>query len=142
VKIIFNDGTELEFIQINGRTQYIQGANRDCLEFQFAKDAVTFEQLDEVLGNPENTKRILIEGEPIPNEDGGMTIPNYLYENYSIRVGLEYKPILLASATDTTPDVYEQRFAVTMAQKTYAEMQQTSLQETVDLLVLESLGVL
>jgi hypothetical protein len=132
MKIIFNDGTEKECIMVNGSTRYIQGANRDCLEFHFAQDAITFDELDSMFYNEENTKHIIL-------SDG---VNQYVHDNYCIRVELRYSPFLVTPATDTTPDVFEQRFMITMAQKTYAEVQMESLQDTVDTLVLENLGVI
>lgn len=126
-----NNDTELEAILVNGQTRYFQGASRDSLEFQFAKAAVTFDQLDALFSEPENTKRITLQqGEEV-----------YLHENYSLRVSLSIAPVVVTPATDTEPGVTEERYSVVMAQKTYAELQQEALQETVDILVLESLGV-
>lgn len=131
MKVILNNGTELEAIQVNGQSRYFQGANRDSLEFQFAKDAVTFEQLDMLFAEPENTKQITLQqGEEI-----------YLHENYSMRVSMGLAPVVITPTTDTAPEVAEERYSVVMAQKTYVETQQQALQETVDMLVLESLGV-
>lgn len=129
--IKLNNGTELEAIQVNGQTRYFQEANRDSLEFQFAKTAVTFEQLDTLFAESENTKRIVLQN----GEE------NYLHENYSLRVSLSLAPVIIDPATSTEPAVTEERYSVVMAQKSYAEMQQESLQETVDILMLERLGV-
>ena len=133
MKVILNNNTEMEAILINGSIRFFQGTNRDGLEFQFSKDAVTFEQLDMLFADPENTKRITLQQEG--SEE------TYLHENYSLRVSLGLAPIVITPATDTEPEVIEDRYSVIMAQKTYAEMQQEALQETVDTLVLESLGV-
>ncbi len=133
MKVILNNGTELSAILVNGSTRHFQGENRDSLEFQFAKSAVTFDQLDTLFAEPENTKRITLQQEG--SEE------TYLHENYFLRVSLSLAPVVTAPSTDTEPEVTEERYSVIMAQKTYAEMQQEALQETVDILVLESLGV-
>lgn len=131
MKVILNNGTELEAIMVNGQNRYFQGANRDSLEFQFAKDVVTFEQLDTLFKEAENTCRITLQqGEE-----------KYLQENYTLRVSMGLAPIVITPATGTEPEVTEERYSVTMAQKTYAELQQEALQDTVDILVMESLGV-
>jgi hypothetical protein len=130
MKIILNNGTELVPILINGYRKYIQGINRDCLEFYFASN-VTFAQLDELFGDPINTSKIILQD----------SSESYLHENYTIRDALKYVPFVLSEATDTTPEVAEMRFSVVMAQKTYVETQIDSLRDTVDVLVLEGLGV-
>lgn len=131
MKVILNNRTELEAIQVNGQSQYFQGANRDSLEFQFPKDAVTFEQLDILFSEPENTKRIAL-------QQGEET---YLHENYTLRVSMGLAPVVITPASGTVPEVTEERYSAIMAQKTYAELQLEAMRETVDILVLESLGV-
>jgi len=131
MKVILNNGTALNAILVNGQNRYFQGANRDSLEFQFAKDAVTFDQLDTLFAAPENTKRITL-------QQGEKT---YLHENYSLRVSLNLAPVMITPATGTEPEVTEERYSVVMAQKSYVELQQEALQEAVDILTLKSLGV-
>lgn len=131
MKVNLNNGTELEAIVVNGSTRHFQGASRDSLEFQFASNSVTFEQLDTLFAQESNTSRItLVNGET-----------SYLHENYSLRVSMGFAPIVVAIATDTTAEVTENRFTVVMAQKTYKEIQSDALRDTVDVLVMESLGV-
>ncbi|MDF2857963.1 MAG: hypothetical protein K0Q87_3814 [Neobacillus sp.] len=50
-------------------------------------------------------------------------------------------PVVITPATSTDSEVTEERYSVVMAQKSYAELQQEALQETVEVLVLKSLGV-
>ena len=130
-QITLNNGTTLEVVQVNGQTKYFQGANRDTLEFQFAKESTTFDNLDTLFANSDNTSKITI-------KNGA---DEFLNENYSLRVSMNLSAIVIAPATDTDPEVTEERYTVTMAQKTYSEIQMDSLQGTVDILVLESLGV-
>jgi hypothetical protein len=131
MKIIFNDGTEMECIQVNGAIRYIQGANRDTLEFVFTPELYTISEVDEAFSNANNLKKVTLQKE---NEIG-------VHENYTIRTGLTLQPFVIVPETSTSPEVSEQRIFVTMAQKTYAEIKIDSLQETIDVLVLESLGV-
>jgi hypothetical protein len=131
MQITLNNGATLDALVVNGSKRHFQGESRDSLEIQFAKEAVSFEQLDSLFGEPENTKRIILQqGDEM-----------YLHENYILRVSLSLSPVVVTPATDTDPEVTEERYSVVMAQKTYKEMQIESLQETVDILVLESLGV-
>lgn len=131
MKVILNNGTELDAIVVNGASRHFQGASRDTLEFQFAKTTATFDQLDTLFGEPENTKRMML-------QQGDKS---YLHENYTLRVSMGLAPVTITPATDTEPEVTEERYSIVMAQKTYAELQQESLQEAVDVLVMESLGV-
>ncbi|QOX63659.1 hypothetical protein FRZ06_10000 [Anoxybacterium hadale] len=131
MKVILNNGAELDAILVNGQTRYFQGANRDSLEFQFSKDAVAFDHLDTLFIEPENTKRITL-------QQGEKT---YLHENYTLRVSMGLAPVVITPATGTEPEVIEERYSVVMAQKTYAELLLEAMQETVDILVMESLGV-
>jgi len=132
MKVILNNGTELDAIVVNGSSRYFQGASRDSLEFQLSKSILqTFEELDELFSNPSNTSKITLtaEGE------------SYIHDNYTLKVQMALMPVVVTPATDTEPEVIEERYSIIMAQKTYKEIQLESLIETVDILVLESLGV-
>ncbi len=132
MKLTLNNGTELDIIVANGSSRYFQGENRDSLEFQLSKSIPqTFEELDELFSNPSNTSKItLSEGET-----------SYIHDNYTLKVQMALMPVVIMPATDTEPEVVEERYSIIMAQKTYKEIQLESLIETVDILVLESLGV-
>lgn len=140
MKIILNNNIELEAIQVNGQTRYFQGANRDSLEFHFPKEGNSFDSLD-ALFTEANTSQIIVSGEPVDDGNGGTTIPQYFYDDYSLRVNMALVPVVVTPAEGANPEVTEERYTVTMAQKIYAEKQMESLLETVEVLVLESLGV-
>lgn len=125
MKVILNNGTELEAIVVNGSTRHFQGASRDSLEFQFAKTIPqTFEGLDTLFSNPLNTSKItLVNGDA-----------SYIHDNYILKVSMGLIPVTIANATDTTAEVVEDRYTVVMAQKTYAEMEVEALKEMVALL--------
>jgi len=129
-QITLRNGTTIDVIQINGQGRYFQGANRDSLEFHFPKEGNSFETL-EALFTEANTAKITV-----TNAEG-----SFVYSDYSLKAGLALVPVVITPAEGTTPEVTEERYTVTMAQKTYSEKQIESLQETVDILVLESLGV-
>ncbi|MDD4565739.1 MAG: hypothetical protein PHE79_09745 [Eubacteriales bacterium] len=139
-QITLSNGTTIDVVQINGQSRFFQGANRDTLEFHFVKSGNSFDNLD-ALFTATNTARIIVSGEPVPDGNGGVTIPQYFYDDYSLRAGMALIPIVVTPADGTNPEVTEERYTVTMAQKTYTEKQMESLQETVDIFVLESLGV-
>lgn len=99
--------------------------------FSGSKSAVTFDQLEALFAELGNTRQITL-------QQGDET---YLRENYSLRVSMNLALVVITPATGTEAEVIEERYRVVMAQKTYVELQQETLQETADILVLESLGV-
>lgn len=125
MKVTLNNGIELYPIQVNGSTIYFQGASRDSFEFQFAKNSMTFEELTDLFGDESNFKSIVLE------DSSG----SFLHENYCIRTELKCFPLIIESATSTTPEVTEERFSVTMAQKTYSEVQFEILQAQINALM-------
>lgn len=132
MKVILNNGTELDAIVVNGSSRYFQGVNRDSIEFQLPKALpITFDELDALFSNPLNTSKIKI----------ATDTAEYIHDNYSLKVSIGLIPVVIQSATDTQEEVVEERYSVVMAQKTYKEIQMDSLVETVDVLVMESLGV-
>lgn len=128
MKITLNNGTILNPIMVVGENATVQGAYREVLSFVFP-ETESMSELDAAF-SAENCKSISIE-----DGDNG-----YIHTGYTIRAGLEKKPVEVAPATDTEPAVTENRIFVKMAQRTYAETQMADLQETVDLLVLDSLS--
>jgi hypothetical protein len=132
MKIIFNDGTEMECIQVNGMMRNIQGTNRDSLDVVFSPAIYTIADIDTVFSDPNKLTKITLQN----NDSIGV------YEHYTLRTGLQLAPFVIEGETPTSPATVEQRITVTIAQKTYSEMQQDSLQDTVDMLVLDSLGVM
>ena len=120
-QITLKDGTTLDVVRTNGQGKYFQGANRDSLEFQFAKDSTTFDALDALFGDIENTSKITI------TDDSG----SYVYENYTLRVGMSLIQVVISPEIDTAPEVTEERYTVTMAQKTYSEKQLEDLRAAV-----------
>jgi hypothetical protein len=122
MKLTLNNGTEWNVVAVNGQTRNFQGTNRDALEFQFAKTIPqTFEDLDMIFANPENTKRITLQG------DNG----SFLHENYTLRVSMSLIPVIISAETPTGPEVIEERYSIIMAQKSYMELQVESLQAAV-----------
>lgn len=129
MQIKFNDGTVLDVLVINGKSAYLQGAQRDSLEIQIAKDAITFDALDVLTADNSNTAHLtLIDGEN-----------QYIHDNYSIRAEMALKPVVVTPATGTDPAVTEDRLSVTLAQLTYLEVQQAAQQSQIDSLILATL---
>ena len=113
MQVKFADGTTLDVLCVNGKSVYAQGAQRDSLEIQIAKETITFDALDALTGNAANTSKLtLIDGEN-----------QYVHDNYSIRAELALRPVEITPATGTDPAVTEDRLCVTLAQLTYSELQ-------------------
>jgi predicted negative regulator of RcsB-dependent stress response len=123
-------GTTLDVLAVNGQSINFQGANRDSLEIQIAKSAITFDALDKLTATQTNMAHLtLIDGDK-----------QYVHDNYSLRASLALKPVVTTPATSTAPAVTEDRLCVTLAQKAYQEQQVEQLQGSVDALTLSALG--
>ena len=129
MQIKFNNGVTVDVLSVNGSSRYFQGANRDSLEIQIAREAIDFEGLEELTADSSNTDRLVfIDGDT-----------EYVHDGYSLRAELSVRPIRTGEETTDTPASYEERICVVLAQKTYAEKELESLRETVDALVLSAL---
>lgn len=123
-KIKLNDNTELNVIMINGNKIYHQNTNRDSLEFVFKKGDYDFNELDKLFADTSKTSKITIIGSEMQtNEKGEQTETpvQYIYDNYSLRVSMEMKPVVIEPATVDKAEVTEERIMVTMAQLTLIE---------------------
>ncbi len=130
MQIKLNDNAPIDVIGVNGKSSYFQGANRDAFEIQFAKNTMTFSQLDNLTVNGAK-KIILIDGDK-----------QFVHDNYCLRAGLALKPFVIIAATSTTPEVTEDRLCVTLAQMTYLEVQQAQSDDAIaELSVLVAGGV-
>jgi len=132
MQIKLNNGTAFDCFRASAKRENFQGSNRAMLEFYFSEGVTTFDELNTLFSNAENTKAI-----EITDDSGNVS----LFENYTIRAALRYTPFEVSPETDTSPAVTEMKLIVTLAQKTYNEFLTEQLQETVDALVLSELGV-
>ena len=106
-------GAEINVISVNGINTFIQGVNRDTLEFQFSTVDMDFQTLQNAFTS-ENCKQIkIVDGENI-----------YLHDDYTIRAELSLKPVVIEPETSITSAVLENRYVVKMCQMTYAEKMQ------------------
>ena len=130
MQIKFNNGVTVDVLSVNGSSRYFQGANRDSLEIQIAREAIDFEGLEELTADSANTKKlVVIDGEA-----------KNTFDDYVFRAELSLRPVTVsASVTPDAPDVAEERYSVVLAQKTYTEQQIDRLNDTVDALVLSAL---
>ena len=121
MKIILTNGAELNPIMITGGPRYIQGSNRDTLNFIFPADA-GMEALDETF-IAENCESIIIV-ENNGNEN--------IHKGYTVRAELSKASVEIASETSETAAVYEDRITVSMSQRTYMESQLAAMQAVID----------
>lgn len=127
-QIIFADGTTLAVSNIKGDGIYYQGAQRDSLEIQIAKGAITFDAQDTLTVDSTKTDRLTI-----VTQDGEAET-RAVCDHYVIRTALMLKPVEITPATADAPAVTEDRLCVTLAQLTYAEVQQAAQAATIDAL--------
>lgn len=112
MKIKLNNGNELSLIMVSGGPRYVQGTQRDTLNFVFPAD-VGMDTIDEAFTETA-CERITIMG-----DDGGEDI----HKGYTIRAGLTKASVELEKSTPDAEAVYEDRITVSMSQRTYTETQ-------------------
>ena len=120
--IKFADDTTLDCIQVNGKTQYYQGATRDTLEFSFAKSA-GFDALDAAFADEAKTASITIINNDVDAENPEIGV----YDGYTLRMSMRMEPVVITPGTMEAPAVTEERIMVVMAQLTYIEKQLKAL---------------
>lgn len=118
MKITLANGSELHPIMVLGEEKSINGAKRDTLEFVFSPE-MSLDELDTIF-TPANCETIKLH-EVITNEYGGETEIEHIHTGYVIRAGLSRTPVVTAVATDTAPEVVENRVTVSMARRNYVE---------------------
>ena len=104
MKVILQDGTELEPLDISGEPTTVQGETRDGLTFAFQASA-GLEAINAAFSE-ENCESIRLV------EDGGT---EHIHTGYVIRVALTLTP--------GSDESGEDHITITMAQRTYAEEQ-------------------
>lgn len=111
MKVKLNNQTELDVITVNGSKQFYQGETRDTLEIQLKKGIKSFDELDELFGNEENTKRLTI-----INDSG-----EFLHEHYTLRISMGLTAVEISSETAEASAQTEERITILLAQKSYRE---------------------
>lgn len=112
MKIVLNNGTEMNPIVVSGCPRHVQGANRDTLTFVFPASE-GMEHLDGLF-TPTNCETIVV------REDNGS---EFFHKGYTIRAELSKQSVEVAPATEEAEAVYEDRIMVSMSQRTYMESQ-------------------
>lgn len=123
MKIILNNDIELSPLVVIGETKYIQGENRDTLNFVFSATE-NMVSLDEAF-IASNCENITIIG-----DDNSEAI----HKGYTIRAGLKKESVEVSNGTESEAPVYEDRITVSMSQRTYMESQLVATQLAVEML--------
>lgn len=126
-QIIFADGTALAVAKIDGQSIYHQGAQRDSLEIQITKGTISFDALDALTAASAKTDRLTI-----VTTDGEQQT-QAVFDHYVIRAALALKSVEIPATADAEA-VTEERLCVTLAQLTYAEVQQAAQAAAIDVL--------
>lgn len=118
-QIIFADGTTIDVAVIKGQTTYHQGTQRDSLEIQITKETFSFDEFNTLTADSTKTDRLTI----VTQEGDQQT--RAVYNHYVIRTALALKSVEIPATADAAA-VTEDRLCVTLAQLTYAEVQQAA----------------
>ena len=161
-KLIFSSGKEINISECYGKSEFVQGSQRDVLDFRFNPEEITLNEVDALFTTSECVNLTIVEtttsietvmvdkvdeeGNPVLDEEGNhITEPTqkevehvseFRYTNYGLRVALSKQAFTLA--TENGAHNVDQ-ISVKMGQFTYTELQVSSLTDTVDVLVMESL---
>ena len=124
--IKLSNNIELEPIVVIGDKRFVHGETRDTLTFVFPSET----SLDEIdnLFTSTNCETITL-------VDAGT---EYIHDGYAIRAELKRSPEVVTPATDTEPEVIENRVTVSMSQRTYEENQIAEMQKTLAALLTDT----
>lgn len=127
MKVILANGTELSPIALTGAKRNVQGANRDVLSFVFPADT-SMDELDSIF-TEKNCETITV----VHTNDGDEK--QFIHKAYTVRAELKREPLVVAPATESSAEVYENRVIVSMGQRTYAETQMAEMQSAMNALL-------
>lgn len=164
--LIFKNGVSVDFVECYSEHQYIQGAQRDVLDFRFDAKIMSMNEIDNMFTADECSKLIIRETTIIPmqviDEEGNLVLEevsaiddagntvieqipvmqdverteDFVHKNYGVRVALS-KQFFTLYTVNGEEEV--EQISVKIAQYTPVELQIAALTETVDILVMDSL---
>lgn len=111
MKIKLND-YELELLSYNRQTNFIQGANRDCITFVFNINDYNIDKLKKIFEN--STEDITIVDDESEKH----------YFDYSILTDVEITKEVVEQETNDSPEQNIEVIKISVAQKTYTEKQE------------------
>lgn len=118
MKIIFANNKELEYIEALETSTFYDNANRRMLQFTVSKDAITLDELNNILSDSANITQL-----HLVNEEEGAE--NY-YDNYEIKMELAMRPEVVVSMEDDT-ELKEDRIVFKLGKLTTIEKQLKAL---------------
>lgn len=120
MKIIFKNGAELFPILISGGPRFIQGSNRDSLEFIFSEMSLDLLKAHFTVENCEEIKII--------DNEGG----EFIHSGYIILSELSEKINEIQNEVFGEAPIYEKRVHVIMGQRTYQEKEILFLKQEIE----------
>lgn len=111
MKIKLND-YELELLSYNRQTNFIQGANRDCITFVFANGDYSIDELKRIFES--NADDIVVADDDSEKQ----------YLDYSILTAVEITNEVVKQETNDSPEQDIEVIKISIAQKTYTEKQE------------------
>lgn len=120
MKVVFTDNTELSPILISGGPRFIQGAQRDSLEFVFPEMSLDLLKTHFTENNCEEIR--------IVDNEGG----EYIHSGYVILSELAEKTTEIQNEIFGEAPSYEKRVHVIMGQRTYQEKEILSLKQEIE----------
>lgn len=112
MKILLNDGTEKDVLMVTGGSRYVNGANRDCLNFIFDENT-SMDELD-ALFTEQNCETIKIIG-----NDGSEAV----YNEYTVRSEIKQSFEVVENENPDATAQTVKRVTVSMGQRSYMEKQ-------------------
>lgn len=118
MKILLANGTEKEVLQVTGGSRYIQGANRDCLNFVFDENT-SMDELDAIFteANCETIKLI--------GDDGSEAV----YNEYTVRSEIKQSFEVVENENPDATAQTVKRVTVSMGQRSYMEKQMKLMED-------------
>ena len=113
MKIRFNNGAELPYVEARTSEGYIDGLNRQVLQVHLEKGTINIDELDAILSDETTTEHIELVGDEVTNN-----FDDYIIKN---KVGIE--KVMIDYETPDRPAQYEDRIVFELGRLTYLEKQ-------------------
>ena len=124
----FNDEkkTVIQYLRAFEEPQYWDNANRRCLRFECAADAISLDELDKLLSVEENCKTLTLtnDGAPMSEAEQQTDPTTNIYSDYCIKGRCSKEPVLVGNDEDTNAEIYEDRIVFMLYRKTPTEKEQ------------------
>lgn len=134
MKIIFDNGTEVTYLDAIETEEYWGGSSRRTLTFTCEPDAVSIDALNTILSDAANTETLTLCGVIIVKEtqkDGSevekeMPVKN-IYDGYTLKLAVGIDKVLVQPETPDSAAVYADRLVFKLGRPTFIEQQLAAL---------------